>query len=235
MKKTNALYEGKAKILWETDEPGRMVQEFKDDATAFNGVKHEVIAGKGVLNNQISSHFFTLLEKAGVRTHFVEKISDNEMVVERLDMLALEVVVRNIAAGSLVKRLGVEPGTEFDPPIVEFYLKDDDLNDPILAEEHVRALGLATDEQVAHLKRAALTVNRVLTEFLSERNTRLVDFKLEFGTTASGEMVLGDEVSPDTCRFHDANTGEIMDKDRFRQDLGGFIDAYKEVLERVSS
>ncbi len=234
MKKTNPLYEGKAKILWETDDPGRMIQEFKDDATAFNGVKHEVISGKGVLNNQISSHFFRLLEEAGVRTHFVEQISDNEMVVERLNMLALEVVVRNIAAGSMVKRLGVEPGTVFDPPIVEFYLKDDDLNDPILAEEHVRALGLATDEQVAHLKRTALTVNRVLTGFLSERNTRLVDFKLEFGTSGA-EMVLGDEISPDTCRFHDAPSGKIMDKDRFRQDLGGFIDAYKEVLDRVSS
>ncbi len=234
MRKTKPLYEGKAKILWETDEPGRMVQEFKDDATAFNGVKHEVILGKGVLNNQISSHFFRLLEEAGVRTHFVEQISDSEMVVERLSMLALEVVVRNIAAGSLVKRLGVEQGTVFDPPIVEFYLKDDDLNDPILAEEHVRALGLATDEQVAHLKETALTVNRVLTGFLSERNTRLVDFKLEFGT-AGDEVVLGDEISPDTCRFHDSSSGEIMDKDRFRQDLGGFIDAYREVLDRVSS
>ncbi len=234
MRKTKPLYEGKAKILWETDEPGRMVQEFKDDATAFNGVKHEVISGKGVLNNQISSHFFRLLEEAGVRTHFVEQISDSEMVVERLSMLALEVVVRNIAAGSLVKRLGIEQGTVFDPPIVEFYLKDDDLNDPILSEEHVRALGLASDAQVAHLKRAALTVNRVLTGFLSERNTRLVDFKLEFGTSGD-EVVLGDEISPDTCRFHDAASGKIMDKDRFRQDLGGFIDAYREVLDRVSS
>ena len=234
MRKTKPLYEGKAKILWETDEPGRMVQEFKDDATAFNGVKHEIISGKGVLNNQISSHFFRLLEKAGVRTHFVEQISDSEMLVERLSMLALEVVVRNIAAGSLVKRLGVEQGTVFDPPIVEFYLKDDDLNDPILSEEHVRALGLATDAQVAHLKQAALTVNRVLTEFLSARSTRLVDFKLEFGMSGD-EVVLGDEISPDTCRFHDAASGKIMDKDRFRQDLGGFIDAYREVLDRVSS
>lgn len=234
MRKTRPLYEGKAKILWETDEPGRMVQEFKDDATAFNGVKHEVISGKGVLNNQISSHFFRLLNDTGMRTHFVEQISDNEMVVERLEMLALEVVVRNVAAGSLVKRLGIEPGTVFDPPIVEFYLKDDDLNDPILSEEHVRALGLATDEQVAELKQSALIVNRVLTEFLSERDTRLVDFKLEFGTL-NGQIVLGDEISPDTCRFHDAKSGEIMDKDRFRQDLGGFIDAYKEVLNRVSS
>ncbi|MCD4690314.1 phosphoribosylaminoimidazolesuccinocarboxamide synthase [bacterium] len=234
MKKTQPLYEGKAKILWETDEPGHMVQEFKDDATAFNGVKHEVVSGKGVLNNQISSHFFQLLEKAGVRTHFVERISESEMVVERLDMLALEVVVRNIAAGSLVKRLGVEAGTTFDPPLVEFYLKDDDLDDPILAEEHVRALGLATDAQVAELKRAALTVNRVLTEFLTGRGIRLVDFKLEFGTK-DGEMVLGDEVSPDTCRFHDAESGRIMDKDRFRQDLGGFMEAYQEVLGRVSS
>ncbi len=234
MRKTNPIYEGKAKIMWETDEPGHMVQEFKDDATAFNGVKHEVIAGKGVLNNQISSHFFQLLEKAGVRTHFVERISESEMVVERLEMLPLEVVVRNVAAGSLVKRLGIESGTTFDPPIVEFYLKDDGLGDPILSEEHVRAMGLATDEQVTELKRVALKVNSVLTEFLSERNTRLVDFKLEFGTV-NGETVLGDEISPDTCRFHDAGSGRIMDKDRFRQDLGGFIDAYREVLDRVSS
>jgi len=234
MQKTRPLYEGKAKILWETDDPELMVQEFKNDATAFDGTKHEVIEGKGKLNNTISSHLFGLLNEKGVRTHFRERISETEMVVERLEMLRVEVVVRNIAAGSLVRRLGIREGTTFEPPIVEFYLKDDDLHDPILSEEHVRALGLATTEQVDEMKRRALTVNETLRTFLSERNMRLVDFKLEFGTKG-GELVLGDEISPDTCRFHDATTGEIMDKDRFRQDLGGFLEAYSEVLSRVSS
>ena len=234
MEKTRPLYEGKAKILWETDDPRLMVQEFKNDATAFDGTKHEVIDGKGKLNNTISSHLFDLLNREGVRTHFSERISETEMVVERLDMLRVEVVVRNIAAGSMVRRLGVEEGTTFEPPIVEFYLKDDALHDPILSEEHVRALGLASPEQVEEMKRRALEVNRLLGKFLLERGIRLVDFKLEFGTR-DGELVLGDEISPDTCRFHDASSGEIMDKDRFRQDLGGFLEAYNEVLSRVSS
>lgn len=234
MEKVNPLYEGKAKILWETDEPALMVQEFKNDATAFDGTKHEVIAGKGKLNNTISSHLFELLNEKGVRTHFREKISDNEMLVERLSMLPIEVVVRNIAAGSLVRRLGIEEGTTFDPPLVEFYLKDDSLHDPILSEEHVRAMGLATPSQVREMKESALAVNETLRRFLLERGMKLVDFKLEFGTVG-GELVLGDEISPDTCRFHDATTGEIMDKDRFRQDLGGFLEAYHEVLSRVSS
>jgi phosphoribosylaminoimidazole-succinocarboxamide synthase len=234
MKKMRPLYEGKAKILWETDEPEYMVQEFKNDATAFDGTKHEVIAGKGVLNNTISSHLFGLLRDRGLRTHFVEKTSDSEMIVERLDMLPVEVVVRNVAAGSMVKRLGIEKGRRFDPAIVEFYLKDDALHDPILSEEHVRALGLATPEQIDELKRRALEVNVIMGAFLRERGIVLVDFKLEFGLK-NGELVLGDEISPDTCRFHDAKTGEIMDKDRFRQDLGGFIEAYNEVLNRVSS
>ncbi len=234
MKKVNPLYEGKAKILWETDDPALMVQEFKNDATAFDGTKHEVIEGKGRLNNTISSHLFGLLNEKGIRTHFREKISETEMVVERLEMLPVEVVVRNVAAGSLVRRLGIEKGATFDPPIVEFYLKDDSLHDPILSEEHIRVMGLATPEQVTGLKNAALAVNETLGSFLLERNMRLVDFKLEFGTVG-GELVLGDEISPDTCRFHDAKTGEIMDKDRFRQDLGGFLEAYNEVLSRVSS
>jgi phosphoribosylaminoimidazole-succinocarboxamide synthase len=234
VRKTRPLYEGKAKILWETDDPGLVVQEFKNDATAFDGTKHEVIEGKGRLNNTISSHLFELLNKAGVRTHFRERISGTEMVVERLSMLRVEVVVRNAAAGSLVRRLGVEQGTTFDPPVVEFYLKEDALHDPILSEEHVRALGLATPEQIDEMKRRALRVNDVLGAFLLERNIRLVDFKLEFGTR-DGELVLGDEVSPDTCRLHDATTGEIMDKDRFRQDLGGFLEAYSEILSRVSA
>ncbi len=160
MKKTKPLYEGKAKILWETDSPGYMVQEFKNDATAFDGTKHEVIAGKGILNNRISSHLFSLLKDEGVRTHFIEKISDNEMVVERLQMLPVEVVVRNVAAGSLVRRLGIEAGTRFDPPIVEFYLKNDALHDPIITEDHIRVMGLATEEQVTRMKRDALDGQR---------------------------------------------------------------------------
>ncbi len=233
MKKTKKLYEGKAKILWETDDPKLMVQEFKNDATAFNGVKHEVIEGKGRLNNLISSSLLALMDREGVRTHLIERISETEMVVERLDMMPIEVVVRNVAAGSMVKRLGVEEGRRFDPPIVEFYLKDDDLGDPVLSEEHVRALGLATPEEIDEIKTEALKVNEVLGSFLRERGIVLVDFKLEFGKL-DGEIVLGDEISPDTCRFHDAESGKIMDKDRFRQDLGGFLEAYSEILERVS-
>ena len=233
MKKTKKLYEGKAKILWETDDPALMVQEFKNDATAFNGVKHEVIEGKGRLNNLISSSLLALMDREGVRTHLIERISETEMVVERLDMMPIEVVVRNVAAGSMVKRLGVEEGRRFDPPIVEFYLKDDDLGDPVLSEEHVRALGLATPEEIDEIKTEALKVNEILSSFLRERGIVLVDFKLEFGKL-DGEIVLGDEISPDTCRFHDAESGKIMDKDRFRQDLGGFLEAYSEILERVS-
>ena len=233
MKKAKPLYEGKAKILWETDDPALMIQEFKNDATAFDGTKHEVVAEKGMLNNAISSHLFQLLSTEGLRTHFVEKISETEMVVERLDMLPVEVVVRNVAAGSLVRRLGIPEGECFDPPIVEFYLKNDELHDPILSEEHIRVMELATAEQVDEMKRRALTVNVVLRTFLREKNIALVDFKLEFGTRES-ELVLGDEITPDTCRFHDATTGEVMDKDRFRWDMGGFMDAYHEVLNRVS-
>jgi len=233
MTKGKMLYEGKAKRLWATDDPGRLIQEFKNDATAFDGTKHEVIAGKGKLNNAISSHFFSLLRDEGLRTHFVEKISDTEMIVEHLDMLRVEVVVRNIAAGSLVRRLGVEENRRFDPPIVEFYLKDDALHDPVLSEEHVRALGLATPEQVEDMKRVARIVNTVLTGFLLQRGIDLVDFKLEFGIK-NGELVLGDEISPDTCRFHEVGTGRVMDKDIFRRDLGGFVEAYEEILDRVS-
>ena len=233
MRKQKALYEGKAKILWETDDPSLMVQEFKNDATAFDGTKHEVVDEKGMLNNAISSHLFGILAGEGVRTHFVEKLSDTEMLVERLDMLPVEVVVRNVAAGSLVRRLGMPEGECFDPPIVEFYLKNDELHDPILSEEHIRAMGLATPAQVAEMKRTALAVNVVLRTFLSGKGITLVDFKLEFGTRGE-ELVLGDEITPDTCRFHDAATGEVMDKDRFRWDMGGFMEAYHEVLNRVS-
>lgn len=234
MKKLEPLYEGKAKILWKTDSPGVMIQEFKNDATAFDGTKHEIIEGKGRLNNLISSHLFALLRQGGVRTHFVERKTENEMIVERLTMLPIEVVVRNIAAGSLVKRLGIKEGTRFDPPILEFYLKDDSLHDPILTEDHIRAMSLAEPGELGEMKGVALRVNEILGGFLKKKGIDLIDFKLEFGKKGD-EVVVGDEISPDTCRFHDASTGEIMDKDRFRQDLGRFIEAYSEVLDRVSS
>jgi len=234
MKKTERLYEGKAKVLWKTDAPDLLVQEFKDDATAFDGTKHDVLAGKGRLNNAISSHIFGMLRENGVRTHFVRKLSDLEMLVERLTMLPVEVVVRNTAAGSIVRRLGATPGMRFDPPLVEFFLKNDALHDPMITEDHIRALGLAPEGVAAEMRRRALAVNVVLSRFLAERRIDLVDFKLEFGLKGS-ELVLGDEVSPDTCRLHEAGTGRIMDKDRFRQDLGGFLDAVGEVLDRVSS
>lgn len=234
MKKAGKLYEGKAKILWATDDPARLVQEFKDDATAFDGTKHEVIEGKGRLNNAISSLFFEVLARKGVRTHFVRKLSEREMLVERLAMLPVEVVVRNVAAGSLVRRLGIADGTSFDPPIIEFYLKNDALHDPMLTEEHIRAMSLAPADRVAEMRGTALAVNATLRGFLEARNVALVDFKLEFGMKGD-ELVLGDEISPDTCRLHDARTGEILDKDLFRRDLGGFIEAYHEILTRVSS
>jgi len=232
MTKTERLYEGKAKILWKTDSVEHLVQEFKDDATAFDGTKRAVVAGKGRLNNAISSRIFEMLRDAGVRTHFVRKLSEREMLVERLNMLPVEVVVRNSAAGSIVRRLGAEPGMRFEPPLVEFFLKNDALHDPMIADDHIRALGLAPEGAAAEMRKRALAVNEVLGRFLRERGIDLVDFKLEFGLKGD-ELVLGDEVSPDTCRLHDAVTGSIMDKDRFRQDLGGFIEAVGEVLDRV--
>jgi phosphoribosylaminoimidazole-succinocarboxamide synthase len=234
MTKREKLYEGKAKILWTTDSPEHMVQEFKDDATAFDGTKHAVVRGKGQFNNAISSRLFEMLRDAGVRTHFVRKLSEREMLVERLRMLPVEVVVRNSAAGSIVKRLGATPGARFDPPLVEFFLKNDALHDPLITEDHIRALGLAPAGAAALMRERALAVNDVLRGFLAGRGVDLVDFKLEFGMKGD-EIVLGDEVSPDTCRLHDASTGRIMDKDRFRQDLGGFMEAYGEVLDRVTS
>jgi phosphoribosylaminoimidazole-succinocarboxamide synthase len=234
MTKTERLYEGKAKILWKTDSAEHLVQEFKDDATAFDGTKHAVIAGKGRLNNAISSRIFEMLGAAGLRTHFVRRLSEREMLVERLAMLPVEVVVRNSAAGSIVRRLGAEPGMRFSPPLVEFFLKNDALHDPMIADDHILALGLAPEGAAAEMRKRALAVNEVLRRFLGERGIDLVDFKLEFGLKGS-ELVLGDEVSPDTCRLHDAATGRIMDKDRFRQDLGGFLEAVGEILDRVTS
>jgi len=232
MKKTTQLYEGKAKKVFLTEESDLVIQEFKDDATAFNNKKKGTIAEKGVVNNAISCKLFTLLEKEGIRTHLVDKLSDREMLCRRLDIIKVEVVVRNIAAGSLVKRYGFAEGTLLERPIVEFYLKDDDLDDPLMNESHAVALGVATLEELAVLKNRAEAINLVLKKFFAERKLKLVDFKLEFGRH-HGEILLGDEISPDTCRFWDLETNEKMDKDRFRFDLGGVEDSYSEVQRRV--
>ena len=232
MKKTTQLYEGKAKKVFLTEDSALVIQEFKDDATAFNNKKKGTIAEKGVVNNAISCKLFTLLEKEGIRTHLVEKLSDRDMLCRHLDIIKVEVVVRNIAAGSLVKRYGFAEGTVLEKPIVELYLKDDDLDDPLMNESHAVALGVATLDELAVLKSRAEAVNAVLKKFFAERKLKLVDFKLEFGRH-NGEILLGDEISPDTCRFWDLETNEKMDKDRFRFDLGGVEDAYSEVQRRV--
>ncbi len=232
MKKTTQLYEGKAKKVFLTEDSALVIQEFKDDATAFNNKKKGTIAEKGVVNNAISCKLFTLLEKEGIRTHLVEKLSDRDMLCRHLDIIKVEVVVRNIAAGSLVKRYGFAEGTVLEKPIVELYLKDDDLDDPLMNESHAVALGVATLDELAVLKSRAEAINAVLKKFFAERKLKLVDFKLEFGRH-NGEILLGDEISPDTCRFWDLETNEKMDKDRFRFDLGGVEDAYSEVQRRV--
>jgi len=232
LKKTTQLYEGKAKKVFLTEDPDLVIQEFKDDATAFNNKKKGTIAEKGVVNNAISCKLFTMLEQNGVTTHLVEKLSDRDMLCRHLDIIKVEVVVRNIAAGSLVKRYGFTEGTVLEKPIVEFYLKDDDLDDPLMNESHAVALGVATFDELALLKQRAETVNAVLKKFFAERKLKLVDFKLEFGRHHN-EILLGDEISPDTCRFWDLETNEKMDKDRFRFDLGGVEDAYSEVQRRV--
>jgi len=232
MKKTTQLYEGKAKKVFLTDDSNLVIQEFKDDATAFNNKKKGTIAEKGIVNNAISCKLFTMLEENGIHTHLVEKLSDREMLCRRLDIIKVEVVVRNIAAGSLVKRYGFAEGTVLERPIVEFYLKDDDLDDPLMNESHAVALGVATLEELAVLKQRAEAINGVLRKFFAERKLKLVDFKLEFGRHQN-EILLGDEISPDTCRFWDLETNEKMDKDRFRFDLGSVEDAYSEVQRRV--
>ena len=232
MTKTTQLYEGKAKKVFLTDDSNLVIQEFKDDATAFNNKKKGTIAEKGIVNNAISCKLFAMLEENGIRTHLVEKLSDREMLCRRLDIIKVEVVVRNIAAGSLVKRYGFAEGTVLERPIVEFYLKDDDLDDPLMNESHAVALGVATLEELAVLKQRAEAINVVLRKFFAERKLKLVDFKLEFGRH-NNEILLGDEVSPDTCRFWDLETNEKMDKDRFRFDLGSVEDAYSEVQRRV--
>lgn len=231
--KLEQLYEGKAKRVYRTGDPGLYLVEFKDDATAFNGVKKGTIQNKGVLNNQISAVFFRLLEERGIPTHFVELVSDREMLVKTLDIVMVEVVVRNIAAGSLAKRLGLPEGTALSRPVLEFYYKSDELGDPMINDYHIRALDLATPEQVEKMKEIALKVNDILLEYLADKDIDLVDFKLEFGLH-KGELILGDEISPDTCRFWDKKTHEKLDKDRFRRDLGNVEGAYEEVFRRLT-
>ncbi|MCG8343549.1 MAG: phosphoribosylaminoimidazolesuccinocarboxamide synthase [Chlorobiales bacterium] len=232
MNKTKLLHEGKAKKVFLTENSDLVIQEFKDDATAFNNKKKGTISNKGVVNNAVSCKLFTYLEENGVPTHFVEKLSDRDMLCKYLEIIMVEVVVRNVAAGSLVKRYGFEEGVRLERPIIELYLKDDDLDDPLMNESHAVALGLATYEELDILKEQAARINTLMKSFFADRKLNLVDFKLEFGRH-KGEIFLGDEISPDTCRFWDLDTGEKMDKDRFRFDLGGVEDAYSEVEKRV--
>ncbi|ADG05568.1 phosphoribosylaminoimidazolesuccinocarboxamide synthase [Kyrpidia tusciae] len=233
MEKRDMLYEGKAKKVFKTDDPDLYVIEYKDDATAFNGQKRDQIAGKGELNNKISALFFELLRSKGLESHYVKRLSDREQLVRRVTIIPLEVVVRNIAAGSLAKRLGWEEGRELPRPVVEFYYKSDELGDPLINESHIAVLGVATPEQLDDITTQALKINEILTAYLRARNILLVDFKLEFGLDAEGRVLLADEISPDTCRFWDATTREKLDKDRFRRDLGGVEEAYEEVLHRL--
>jgi phosphoribosylaminoimidazole-succinocarboxamide synthase len=233
MDKGEMLYEGKAKQVYATDDPEEVIVVYKDDATAFNGAKRGAITGKGALNNHMTAIFFQLLESKGIRTHFVETLSEREQLVRRVKIIPIEVVVRNIAAGSLSKRLGLPEGEELARPIVELYYKDDALGDPLINDDHVAILNLATPEQVERIRAEALAVNAALLEYLAERRVLLVDFKLEFGTDAQGNILLADEISPDTCRFWDAETRQKLDKDRFRQDLGGVEEAYQEMFRRL--
>lgn len=231
--KKEFLYEGKAKRIYATADPSLVVVEYKDDATAFNGEKKGQITNKGVLNNKIASFFFELLAAEGVPSHYVQRLSEREMLVKKLSILQVEVVVRNIAAGSLAKRLGLAEGTPMSRPVLEFYYKDDALGDPMINEYHIYAMEIATPEQIRQISEKALRINEILVAFLKEKEIMLIDFKLEFGLFA-GNVLLGDEISPDTCRFWDAKTKEKLDKDRFRRDLGGVSEAYEEILKRLT-
>ena len=235
MNKMNQLYEGKAKRVYETEDPNLLIVSYKDDATAFNGLKKGTIAGKGAINNQMSNRLMMRLAEAGVPNHFVEELSERDTLVRRVQIVPLEVIVRNIAAGSFSKRYGVDEGVVFDEPTVEYSYKNDALGDPLLNTCHALALGAATEEEIETIRRYALKVNEFLKAFWLECGVILVDFKLEFGRTADGEIILADEISPDTCRLWDAKTHEKLDKDRFRRDLGGVEDAYKEIMKRLMS
>ena len=235
MEKKEQLYEGKAKKVFATDDPNLVIVSYKDDATAFNGEKKGTIAGKGAINNVMSNHMFQLLEQQGVPTHFVEQLSDRETVVKKVSIVPLEVIVRNISAGSFAKRYGVKEGIVFDEPTFELSYKNDDLGDPLMNDYHAIALKLATREEIELIKSMTFKINEVMKQYFDTLGVTLVDFKLEFGKTADGKIVLADEISPDTCRLWDKATGEKLDKDRFRRDLGGVEEAYQEIMKRVMS
>ena len=233
MEKLQQLYEGKAKKVFATSDPEKLIVEYKDDATAFNGLKKGTIKGKGVINNQMSNRLMAYLEKQGVPTHYIQEINERETIVKKVSIVPLEVIVRNISAGSFAKHYGVEEGIVFDQPTIEFSYKNDELGDPLLNSYHALALKLATDEEIATIERYAFKVNEVLKAFWLSAGVTLVDFKLEFGKTADGTIVLADEISPDTCRLWDSKTHEKLDKDRFRRDMGGVEDAYAEIMKRL--
>ena len=235
MTKMNQLYEGKAKRVYATEDPNLLIVSYKDDATAFNGLKKGTIAGKGVINNQMSNRLMMRLAEVGIPNHFVEELNARDTLVRRVQIVPLEVIVRNIAAGSFSKRYGVDEGVVFDEPTVEYSYKNDALGDPLLNTSHALALGAATEEEIETIRRYALKVNEFLKAFWLDCGVILVDFKLEFGRTADGEIILADEISPDTCRLWDAKTREKLDKDRFRRDLGGVEDAYQEIMKRLMS
>ena len=233
MQKTEMLYEGKAKKVYATENPELYIVSYKDDATAFNGLKKGTIAGKGVINNRVTNYMMQMLEKNGVPTHFVEEISDSETVVKKVQIVPLEVIIRNISAGSFSKRYGVDEGIVFEQPTIEFSYKNDDLGDPLINEYHALALKLATREEIDTIKTLAFRTNALMKDFFKKINVDLVDFKLEFGRLSDGTIVLADEISPDTCRFWDSRTHEKLDKDRFRRDLGNVEGAYQEMMRRI--
>lgn len=234
MEKLNQIYEGKAKKVYATADENLYIVSYKDDATAFNGLKKGTIVGKGVINNRMSNMMMQLLEKNGVPTHFVEELSERDTLVKKVQIVPLEVIIRNVSAGSFAKRYGVEEGIVFDEPTIEFSYKNDELGDPLINSYHALALKLATKEEIDLIKTYAFKVNEVLKAYFLTLGVKLIDFKLEFGKTPDGKIVLADEISPDTCRFWDAKTNEKLDKDRFRRDLGGVENAYKEIFGRIT-
>ena len=233
MQKLEQIYEGKAKKVYKTDDPELYIVDYKDDATAFNGLKKGTIAGKGIINNQMSNRLMQMIEQKGVPTHFVRELSERETLVKKVSIVPLEVIVRNIAAGSFSKRYGVDEGMVFEEPVIEFSYKNDALGDPLLNTDHALALKVATRAEIDTIKSYALKVNSILKAFWAECGVTLVDFKLEFGKTTDGSIILADEISPDTCRLWDSTTGEKLDKDRFRRDLGGVEEAYAEIMKRL--
>lgn len=233
MTKGKQLYEGKAKKIFETDKPEILLVSYKDDATAFNGIKKGTILGKGIINNKVTNYMMRLLEKAGIPTHYIEEISERETLVKKVSIIPLEVIIRNVSAGSFAKNYGVEEGIIFDEPTIEFSYKNDNLGDPLINSYHAIALKLSTKEEIEIIKKYAFKINEEMKKFFISINVKLIDFKLEFGKLADNKIVLADEISPDTCRFWDATTNEKLDKDRFRRDLGNVEGAYKEMMKRI--